>query len=250
MIRVFHHIFFLKKAKGYEKEPISIYLRITVAGKRAEISINRKVETLKWISNPGRMKGTIEKVKKFNAYLFKNKYTGVCQRQRMLIPIFEKHNNEFSALVPKEYSAATLERYKTSLAHTIEFMKWKYGISDIDIRDINHEFITNYDFFLRSVRHCANNTTVKYVKNFKKIVRICIANGWLEKDPFVKYKARLKAVERVFLCEEELQAVMQKELTIERLNQVKDIFIFSCLTALAYSDVKKITCKNIITGTA
>ena len=273
MIKVFHHIFFLKKPKGYEKGPVSIYLRITVAGKRAEISINKKVEPIKWISNPGRMKGCSEIVKKFNTYLIslesklydahytlirenqvitaetlKNKYTGASDRQRMLIPIFQKHNNEFSALVPKEYSAATLERYKTSLAHTTEFMKWKYRISDIDIRDINHEFISGYDFFLRSVRNCANNTTVKYIKNFKKIIRICIVNGWLEKDPFVKYKSRLKAVERVFLCEEELRAIMQKEFVIERLNQVKDIFMFSCLTGLAYSDVKKINRKNIITG--
>jgi len=150
--------------------------------------------------------------------------------------------------VPKEFSAGTLERYKTSLSHTVEFMKWKYKMTDIDIRNINHEFITNYDFFLRSVRKCANNTTIKYIKNFRKIILICIANGWLEKDPFVRYKVRLKAVERVFLFEEELRTVMQKEFTIERLNQVKDIFMFSCFTGLAYSDVKKINPKNIITG--
>lgn len=273
MIKAFHHIFFLKKPKEYEKGPVPIYLRITVDGKRAEVSIKRKVDPIKWISNRGRMKGSTEIVKKFNAYLIflesklydthytlireneiitaktlKNKYTGASDRQRMLIPIFQKHNNELAVLVPKEYAAATLERYKTTLAHTIEFIKWKYKISDIDIRDINHEFITNYDFFLRSVRKCANNTAVKYIKNFRKIILICIANGWLEKDPFVRYKARLKAVERVFLFEEELRAVMQKEFTIERLNQVKDIFMFSCFTGLAYSDVKKINCKNIITG--
>jgi hypothetical protein len=126
MIKVFHHIFFLKKPKGYEKGPVPIYLRITVAGKRSEISINRKIEPIRWISNAGRMKGTSEIVKKFNAYLIslesklydayytlirenevitakalKNKYTGASDRQRMLIPIFQKHNNELAVLVPK-----------------------------------------------------------------------------------------------------------------------------------------------------
>ena len=48
-----------------------------------------------------------------------------------------------------------------------EFLQWKYKISDIDIRSINYEFIADYDFFLRSVRKCANNTTVKYIKNFR-----------------------------------------------------------------------------------
>ena len=235
MIKAFHHIFFLKKPKDYEKGPIPIYLRITVAGNRAEISIKRKVEPTKWISDAGRMKGSTEIIKKFNAYLvllesklydtyytlireneiitaeaLKNKYTGATDLQRMLIPIFQKHNDEVFALVPKEFSAGTLERYKTSLSHTVEFMKWKYKMTDIDIRNINHEFIANYDFFLRFVRHCSNNTAVKYIKNFKKIIRICIANGWLEKDPFIRYKPRLKAVERVFLCEEELRACYAK----------------------------------------
>ena len=182
------------------------------------------------------------------AKVIKSKYSGAADRQRMLIPIFEKHNDEVTALIGKEFAAGTLERYKTSLSHTIQFLKWKYKVGDIDIRKINHEFVTDYDFFLRSVRNCANNTTVKYIKNFKKIIRISIANGWLDKDPFAKYKAKLKVVERVFLYEEELQTVLEKTFAIERLNQVKDIFMFSCFTGLAYSDVKKINCKNIITA--
>lgn len=153
-----------------------------------------------------------------------------------------------AALVPKEYSAATLERYKTSLSHTIKFLQWKYKYSDIDIRAINHEFITGYDFFLRSVRKCANNTTVKYIKNFRKIIRICIANSWLNKDLFAKYKARIKVVEKAILCEEELLTVVKKEFAIKRLNQVKDIFLFSCLTGFAYCDLKKICRKNVVTG--
>lgn len=273
MVKTFHHIFFLKKPTNYQTGPMPVYLRITVDGKRAEISINREVEPGKWIPGAGKMKGSSEEVKKFNSHLdalqsklydahqalirenkiitaesLKNKYTGAADRQRMLVPIFQKHNDEVAALVPNEFSAGTLERYKTSLSHTIEFMKWKYNVSDIDIRDINHEFITDYDFFLRSVRSCANNTVVKYIKNFKKIIRICIANGWLDKDPFVKYKAKLKEVERAFLSEEELQALLNKEFATERLNQVKDIFLFSCFTGLAYSDVKKMRYENVATG--
>jgi site-specific recombinase XerD len=98
------------------------------------------------------------------------------------------------------------------------------------------------------VRKCSNNTTVKYIKNFRKIIRICIANGWLTKDPFAKYKARIKVVEKIFLCEEELLTVMKKEFTIKRLNQVKDIFLFSCLTGLAYCDIKKLSSGNVVTG--
>jgi hypothetical protein len=83
----------------------------------------------------------------------------------------------------------------------------------------------DYDFWLRSERKCANNTAVKYIKNFKKIIRLCMANGWLSKDPFLGYKAKLKVVERPYLTKEEIQAVYEKGLyfdeTITQLEKEK-----------------------------
>ena len=58
---------------------------------------------------------------------------------------------------------------------------WKFQKGDIDIVDIDHAFITDYEFWLRSVRNCANNTAVKYLKNFNKIIKFCLVNDWLEK---------------------------------------------------------------------
>jgi hypothetical protein len=81
----------------------------------------------------------------------------------------------------------------------------------------------DYDFWLRSVRKCANNTAVKYIKNFKKIIRLCIANGWLSKDPFLSHKAKLKVVERTYLTKEEIHMIYDKEFVSDRLNQVRDI---------------------------
>ena len=95
-------------------------------------------------------------------------------------------------LLNKPVSYTHLDVYKRqSLKHTIEFMQWKYKIDDIDIRKVNHNFITEYDFYLRSVRKCANNSAVKYLKNFGKIVRICLSNGWLATDPFLNYKNKV-----------------------------------------------------------
>jgi len=273
MVKTFSYIFYLKKSKVYEKGPVPIYLRITIDGKRAEISIKREADPDNWNSKAGRLDGKSEKVRQFNAYLdalqsqlydahqalirdnkiitaeaLKNRYTGASEKRRMLIAVFQKHNEEVEALIDKGFAAGTVERYKTSLSHTQEFIKWKFRISDIDIRDIGHEFITDYDFYLRSFRKCANNTVIKYIKNFKKIVRICIANGWLDKDPFVRYKPKLTEVERHFLSAEELLVLTEKVFAMNRLNQVKDIFMFSCYTGLAYVDVKKLTPSNVIIG--
>ncbi len=134
------------------------------------------------------------------------------------------------------------------MKHTKEFLQWKFGVSDFDITAIDHAFITDYEYFLRSFRKCGNNTAVKYIKNFKKIIRICIANGWLEKDPFANYKSKVREVEREFLSQEEVEAIYTKKFATDRLNLVSDIFIFSCFTGLAYIDVKNLTQSNISLG--
>lgn len=119
---------------------------------------------------------------------------------------------QVATLVGQEYAPATLTRYKTTLKHILAFLEWKYQVKDIDVKDINHEFITFLEFYLRSVCKCNNNSAVKYIKNFKKVIRICIANGWINKDPFVNYKSKVREVKRDYLSEAELETISQKNL--------------------------------------
>ena len=84
--------------------------------------------------------------------------------------------------VGKEFAKGTLTRYKTCLSHTKEFLEWKYNISDIDIRNINYAFLNDFEFFLRTEKSCTNNTAVKYIMNFGKIIRICLNHGGLKRS--------------------------------------------------------------------
>ena len=266
-------LFYAKKAKANVNGLVPIYTRITVNGKRIELSSNKFVEISNWSTEGGKMKWASIEARSINSYLdllrmqiidiqmelahnkipittcnLKNKLLGIDEKQRMLIPIFLDHNNRIKELVGKEYAPGTLERYKTSLSHTIDFLQWKYNVSDIDISKVDHAFITDYEFFLRSVRNCANNTAVKYIKNFHKVIKICLDNEWITKNPFMNYKSKLKEVVREYLSEEEIQSIINKEFKIERLSLVRDIFLFSCFTGLAYIDVKNLTENNISYG--
>lgn len=265
--------FYAKSTKANANGLLPIYVRLTVDGKRLEFSTKKFVEKSKWSNELSKMKGTTEEARSINSYLdlmkskvldaqmellhrnetlsignFKNKLLDTEERQRTLIPIFQDHNNKIKELVGKEYAPGTLERYTTSLKHTIEFMQWKYKVSDIDITKIDHAFISDYEFWLRSVRNCANNTAVKYIKNFNKIIKICLANDWLDKNPFANYKSKVKEVERVYLTEDEIQSIIEKDFKTERLSLVRDIFLFSCFTGLAYIDVKNLTKSHISFG--
>lgn len=167
----------------------------------------------------------------------------------MLIPIFKDHNQKLKALQGSEYSKGTITRYETALKHTVEFLQWKYNKTDIEIKVIDNAFINEFEFYLRSVRKCNNNSAIKYVKsNFGKVVRLCVANGWLQRDPFINYASKMKEVNRQFLTEQELQTLSNKALMNERLRQVRDIFIFSCYTGLAYIDSANLTPQNIAIG--
>jgi len=266
-------LFFVKRTKTNAKGLLPIFIRVTVNGERIEFTTKRFTTPEKWSVEGNRMKGTSVESKSTNSYLdalkakvydyqqqliredepvnvenMRNKIMGIDKRSHMLIGIFQQHNDEIKTLIGKDYAAATHVRYETSLKHTADFLKWKYKVSDLDIRKIDHEFITSYEFYLKSVCNCCQNTTSKYIKNFGKIIRICLANGWLQKNPFINYKSKMVEVERAFLSMEEIETMLNKVFVSDRLNQVKDIFLFSCFTGLAYADVKKLSRKNIAIG--
>jgi site-specific recombinase XerD len=269
-------LFYLKKPKGFTTGEVPIYLRITVDGVASELSTKRKCDPLRWNQHAERATGSKDSIKHLNAYLetlqekvyeikrrlidqnknitaesIRNILSGredVQDRHRMLMEIFQHHNDQVAALVGKEYAPGTLQRYITSLKHTRSFLEWKYKVSDIDIRKLDYEFITEYEFWLKSVRKCDHNTTMKYLANFRKIVKRCLQNGWLSRDPFLGFSLAKKEVERHALSSEELQALREREFSIDRLKLVRDIFLFSCYTGLAYADVQKLKRSEITIG--
>lgn len=266
------HIY-AKTTKANASGQLPIYIRLTVDGQRFEFSSKKFIEKSKWSPELSKMKGSSEEARTINNYLdlmkskvfniqmelihkneelslenFKSRILGIHQRERMIIPIYQNHNDKIEELIGNGYAYGTLERFKISLKHLQEFIQWKYNVSDISITKIDYAFVTEFEFYLRSVKKCNNNTAVKYVRNFRKIIKICLDNDWLDKNPCSRYEGKMKEVERDFLTEEELNRIYNKRFSSERLNLVKDIFIFSCYTGLAYVDVKGLKKDHIAIG--
>jgi integrase len=266
--------FLIRKERGDDQSEAPIYMRMTISGERFELSTRRSVLPENWSAESGRVSGTNSKAKSVNTFLdsllsraygyqkqilnegkeltlaeFKSRWNGIpTEKPKMLMEIFEEHNQQMKALIGHEFSPLTFERYTTSKKHTHDFMKSKYKVDDIDIKKLNYEFIHNYEFWLKSVRKCDHNTTIKYLSNFRKIVNICIKSGWLDRDPFVGFKMTKREVERPFLTDDELNRIIEKKFIMPRMSQVRDIFVFCCYTGLAYADVKKLTTDEITIG--
>ena len=266
-------LFYVKSSKASKKGLLPIYQRITINGTRIELSTSKFVEKSKWNTAAGKIKGNSEEARLINSYLdvllakayetekwmvnnneeinaqtYKNKFLGVEEKQRQLILIFEDHNKRMKELIGSNYANNTYKKYETTLSHVKEFLKSQYNLNDISIKRVDIAFINDFDFFLRNTKKCNNNSTIKYIRNFGKIIKQCYVNGWLERDPLLNYKGKVKEIERVYLTQEEIELLLNKEFKIKRLELVRDMFLFSCFTGLAYIDVYNLTNSNIIIG--
>ncbi|CAH8288745.1 site-specific recombinase XerD [Mariniflexile fucanivorans] len=267
-------LLFFPKGNSISKDgKVSIYLRITVNGKRSELSIQRKIDPSKWNSIAGRMIGNNEEAyginryinaisakiykiqekfliedKPFTSLMIKNTFLNKNSARKTLLKIFYEHNNQIEKLVGKNYSSGCFKRYERTCNHLKNYIQKEYHLNDIFVQDVDLKFINGFEYFLKTEITANQNTITKYLTNFKKIIRIAYANDWITKDPFFLWKAKWKTVEREFLSEWEVQKIIEKDVNISRLELVRDIFIFSCFTGLAYSDVKKLSSNDIVIG--
>ena len=70
----------------------------------------------------------------------------------------------------------------------------------------------------------------------------------MTRDPFIGYSLAKKEVDKMALSENELSALVGKRFGVPRLELVKNIFVFSCYTGLAYADVQNLRKDNIVIG--
>ena len=273
-IHTFSILFWINRAKKKDNKA-PIYARVTVDGKRAEISIKRTIDPDNWNPDKGQARGTKEDSRTLNAYIeqvrnqlfdsyqemqkqkrlitaeaIKAKYIGLEEREHTLISVFEHHNNEMH----KSLEPGTTKNYTTTMLYLKLFLKEKMNTSDIYLSQLNYKWLLDFESFVKE-RHpfehrrpCGQNTAMKHIERLRKMIGIAIKNEWLDRDPFIKFKATYERYSRQFLSAEELFAIENKKFKIDRLEYAKDIFIFCCYTGLAYIDVLSLKPDNINIG--
>lgn len=163
-----------------------------------------------------------------------------------LLKVFKEHNEKCRKLIGIDYASSTINRYDNCYKHIKELIELKYGKKDLVLTDLKGEFVRDFEFFMKTEKACQQNTVIRYMKCFKKVTNIALANGWLERDPFAGIKFKEVEVNKEFLTEEELHLIMQKEFEIERMDIVRDIFIFCCFTGLAFIDAYGLKDEHIV----
>jgi hypothetical protein len=265
-------IFYIKRTKLLKNGDAPLYLKITITGTKCEMGLNRGVDPHAWDGKAGKMRGNtkqaklindfldavkykllrqlqylIEDDKEINAKALRNAYLGIVPSQKTILEAFDDHNNKMKRLIDIDYSSQTHARYMSSTNHVRAFIRKTYHVDDLPLDKINYNFLNDFELFLKTERACAHNTAMKHMKSLKKIIRIAVANQFIKIIPFANYQITTQKTDRGFLTEEEeLAKIMNRKFDIERLENVRNCFIFSCFTGLAYIDLKNLSRDNII----
>lgn len=252
-----------------------IYARIVVNRQRAHISLKTKIDPKKWDKKKGRLKSKdkgsllvnefIEQTctqifqcymelkaseATFTAQSLKAHFLGEDKDHPSVQELIDYHNEKMEHVLHYD----TMRHFHTSQGYIMEYIKKEYKADDFLLKDLDYSFVVGFENFLRRYKpkhyqpKIGNNTIMKHIQRLRKMVRMAFHMEWIEKDPFVRFKPRLTKKEREFLTQAELERLENLSCSIQRLTNVKDLFVFSCYTGISYGDIMLLTKKNIIEG--
>lgn len=266
----FKVLFYLRGNHVNKDGTSAIMIRISIDGEIEQLSSKLYVDPKVWDAKRGRANGRSAKILELNgrlqdievllkehyydiqrrhgyvtAEMVRNAYMGITQREESLLKLYKQHLEDTKKLVGLSKADPTYRKYERMYRRVVEFMKKKYNITDIPLREIKYQFIVDLEFFLRTEYKYSQNTTYKCMKFFKQVINKAIRAGLITVDPFNGYKISVQRVDRGFLSEDDLKKMMEKEFASKRLEQVRDIFVFACFTGLAYIDLANLSVDNI-----
>ncbi|MBT7790582.1 MAG: site-specific integrase [Calditrichaeota bacterium] len=257
--------FFIRQKNAHNSEQAPVYMRLTVNRHSVEWHIKRTVLTAKWDQGGQCSTGRSDSDKNLNLYLnhlrkkvyeaqtkleeknkvvtatsLRNKAFGIQSEDQTLLKYYQDHNDKMEQLIGKDFARLTWIRHKTSLNNFREFLKYQYNKNDILMKELSTKICREYHHYLRTVRECNNNTSVKYVKNLGKIIKLAVVDELIDRNPLTGLRFKIEKVDVISLSQKELDNLSGFDIGNKGLEEVRDIFVFCCYTGLSYIDVKQL----------
>jgi site-specific recombinase XerD len=268
----FSILYWLYKSKAKNgKAPI--YCRIVVDGIRTEIATKKWIEPEKWNSSFGSIVGKSEEARTINTYLenfkaeiqkhhdrllamgelltadkIKNSLVGKVEKQKTLMEVFKYHNDTMKEKIGIDVVKSTHTKFETVYKKLEEFLKKKYNVRDVHLTELNNKLVVDFEHYLKVQDKIGHNTAMKYIRNLKKVMNMCVGNDWIVKNPFLNFRCSNRQVIREVLTQTEINFMHEKEFETERLNEVRDIFLFCCYTGFSFIDVSKLSKEDLVIG--
>ena len=189
--------------------------------------------------------GMGEKAIYVTAEKVRNAFLGMGMNHETLLAVFAQHNEDYAKQVGKIKSERSYWKYCVVYNHLSEFIKQRYKVSDIALKELAPAFITDFELFLRTEKNHCTNTVWSYMMPFRRIIYMAINNGWLQRDPFYEYSITKEETKRGFLTKEEITQLINGTFKKKSYELIRDLFIFCTFTGLSWTDMEHLTKDNL-----
>ena len=251
MKSTFSVIYYLKRQVVKKDGTVPVMGRITVDGSQTQFSCKLTVDPKLWDTKGGRVTGRSTAALETNRMLdkmrvrinrhyqeimerdnfvtaekVKNAFLGLEHRYHTLMQVFRQHNEDYEKQVEAGMKAkGTLLKYRTVYKHMQEFLDIRYHVKDIALKELTPAFISDFEMFLRTDKHCCTNTVWLYVCPLRTMVFIAINNEWLTRDPFREYEIKKEETTRSFLTKDEIRLLMEGKLKNAKQELYRDLYL-------------------------
>jgi integrase len=270
MKSTFRTLFYLKKNQPKSNGLVPIIVRVTVNTQVVQFGCKLDINPEMWDVKAGKAIGRSKEASDVNTALdnlkvairksydkqmedygyampekIRNQVLGLEKGAKSLVEYIDLHNQQYENRVGVNTTRTTFIRYKLVKERVQDFLKQKYNVSDIPIRDLTPVVLENFYLYLRKDCKCENNSSMKTMQRLRKIVYFAKNMGEVMADPYQSFRVHFESVDREILTQEEIDIIYNKEFITGRLEQIRDVFIFACYTGLSYIDVSNLTEDNI-----
>lgn len=210
----------------------------------AAIGINRRLDELR-ASAIGICRELSAARERVTAEEVKCRLLGMASGQEALLGYFRRFIERFEKHVGVDRSAKSAACYKNTFKHLSRFLSAKFNLTDLPFGALDRSFIDKFDLYLRSEQRLAPSTIVLLMSRLKTVIGKAIASGIVTSDPFAEYEPQRPRRQQRYLTCEELHRLMTTPLPSPSLRLVRDLFLFSCYTGIAYVDMSRLTTANL-----
>lgn len=179
------------------------------------------------------------------AELVKNAVMGIGQKPLTLLALFREHNEEFEKRIGLDRIKETHDSYLRSYKHLAAFIKEKKGVEDVTLRSLDKVFYDDFELFLCKDCGMKPKTVHEHLYRLKKMTRRAVSQGTLRRDPYCRLHPELPRRKSRHMKLEDLKKLMETPVEKPQLQFVRDMFIFSTFTGLAYADLKRLRTSDI-----
>lgn len=178
-----------------------------------------------------------------------NKFKGNTPKKELgVLEVYELFNIRIQKLIGRDLKKVTYKKYIESFVHLKSFIKAYFKANDIKLKDLKLNFLNEYEYFLKTQKGLEQSTINKAIQRFRKVIQFALEQEYIDKNPFIGYKAKRLQKEVIYLSDDELKSLENYDFSQTRLQQIKDLFVFCCYTGLAFKEMSILKPEHIVKG--